>query len=136
MKAAEVMDAQTTYLVLYRIKKTGGIGTPGERRQRLTDELAKLNGDRAGRFFEEAGHISTSAWTVRIPASTKIHDFVQKLKVDAKLSAGIDYLWAIEIVVPVNQAHLTKEAMPDAGAKAAATKAVGDQVLGRLKLKK
>jgi hypothetical protein len=112
MKLDELSADTVTYLVLYRIKEEAGVGTADERRGLLTEMLADMNGDRAGRFFEEAGHVSTSAWTVKVPSSLSASELVQKLKQKAKLSAGVDYLWAIQVADPINQSHITRDPMP------------------------
>ena len=114
MEAKEILtrDGEATYLVLYRVKKQGGVGSPDARRARLTEVLSTFNGDKAGRFFEEADHISTSAWIVRVSRKISPNDLVQSLEKDAKLTAGIDYLWAIEVAEPINEAHMTRNPMP------------------------
>jgi hypothetical protein len=105
-------DAKRAFLILYRIKKAGGVTPPAERRKALTDALDMLNGERTGRFFEEAGHVSTSAWIVRVNTDVTANDVVQYLKLKAKLSAGVDYLWAVEVVEPLNESHITRTPKP------------------------
>lgn len=97
-----------TYLVLYRIS-ADAMGSADERRGLLTQELARFNGEGRGRFFDEAGHLSTSAWSVRVRSETTAGQLVQHLKQEARLSAHVDYLWAIEIAEPVNESHITRE---------------------------